>query len=219
MSREKIISGIQDEKVISIIRGANKNNIGDVIQALYDGGIRFAEITFDQSGKVSDYETAAMISVACEKSAGKMSVGAGTVVSEKQVYLAKNAGAEFIISPNTDGAVIKRTVELRMVSIPGAFTPSEIIAAHNCGADFVKLFPMVSMDTGYIKAITAPINNVKLLAVGGVNSGNMHEYFRLGICGLGVGSDIVNKKLLEDKAYEEIKRNALKYTNALKRIQ
>ncbi len=60
MSREKIISGIQDEKVISIIRGANKNNIGDVIQALYDGGIRFAEITFDQSGKVSDYETAAM---------------------------------------------------------------------------------------------------------------------------------------------------------------
>ena len=106
-----------------------------------------------------------------------------------------------------------------MVSIPGAFTPSEIIAAHNCGADFVKLFPMVSMDTGYIKAITAPINNVKLLAVGGVNSGNMHEYFRLGICGLGVGSDIVNKKLLEDKAYEEIKLNALKYTNALKRIQ
>lgn len=218
MSREKIISGIQEEKIISIIRGANKNNIADIIHSLYDGGIRYAEITFDQSGTVSDDETAAMISAACEKSAGKMSIGAGTVVSEKQTELAKDAGAEFIISPNTDSAVIKRTVGLGMVSIPGAFTPSEIIAAHSFGADFVKLFPMVSMDISYIKAIMAPINNVKLLAVGGVNSENMHEYFKLGICGLGVGSDIVSKKLLEDKAYAEIKRNALKYTEALKRI-
>ena len=215
MSRENIISGIEQEKVISIIRGARRENILDVMQALYEGGIKFAEITFDQSGKVSNDETASMIAAAREKFEGKISVGAGTVVTAKQTELAKSAGGEFIISPNTDKEVIERTVQLGMVSIPGAFTPSEIIAAHHYGADFVKLFPMNSMDISYIKAITAPINNVKLLAVGGVTADNMQDYFKLGICGLGVGSDIVNKKLIDEKDYGTIKNNALKYTTHL----
>lgn len=102
MSRENIISGIEKEKVISIIRGAKKENFLDVMQALYEGGIKFAEITFYQSGKVSNEETASMIAAAREKFEGRISVGAETVVTAKQTELAKNAGGEFIISPNTD---------------------------------------------------------------------------------------------------------------------
>lgn len=215
MRREGIIKGIEKYKIISIIRGAGKENIASIMQALEEGGIRFAEITFDQSGRVSDKETAEMIMLVSQKFSDRITVGAGTVVSEKQVELAKSAGAEYIISPNTDKAVIEKTVECGMVSIPGAFTPSEIIAADKLGADFVKLFPMVSMDIGYIKAISAPINNIKLLAVGGVTAENMSDYFKCGICGLGVGSDIVNKKLIIDKDYETIKQNALRYTSCV----
>lgn len=215
MNKQDTIKGIKKYKVISIIRWASKESIIPVMQALESGGIKFAEITFDQSGRVSDSETAEMIMTASEKFKNKISVGAGTVMTEKQVEIAREAGAEFIISPNTDKAVIEKTVKLGMVSIPGAFTPTEIANADKYGADFVKLFPMVSMDINYIKAISAPLNYIGFLAVGGVNAENMNEYFNCGICGLGIGSDIVNKKLIESKNYEAIKENALKYTGKI----
>ena len=142
-------------------------------------------------------------------------MGAGTVITEKQVELTKNAGGRFIISPDTFDAVISKTRELDMVSMPGALTPSEIQAAYRFGADFVKVFPVTNLGTEYVKAIKAPLSHIKLLAVGGINENNMKDYFKAGVCGFGIGSNIVNKKLIDDNNFEAITELAKKYTRVI----
>ena len=95
-----------------------------------------------------------------------------------------------------------------MVSIPGALTPTEIMTAHRSGADFVKLFPAAQLGIPYIKAITAPISHVKLLAVGGVNETNVAGYLSAGLCGAGIGSNLANKKWIEAGEYHRITETA-----------
>ena len=107
----KVIKAIEREKIIVIVRGVEKEKLMPLVDAMYEGGIRLLEITFDASGKVSDEETAGYIKMLSEAYEGKMYIGAGTVLTEKQVELVKNAGGMFIISPNTDEKVIKKTRE------------------------------------------------------------------------------------------------------------
>lgn len=139
-------------------------------------------------------------------------MGAGTVLTPEQVDRAFKAGAEYIISPDTNPEVIKRTVSLGLVSIPGALTPTEIQYAHACGADFVKLFPAGEMGISYIKAVTAPLNHIRLLAVGGVNEDNLADFFKAGIKGAGIGSNIIKKNLLEQKDFKGITKLAGLYS-------
>ena len=103
-----------------------------------------------------------------------------------------------------------------MVSISGALTPTEIQTAHKLGADFVKLFPASSLGAGYVKDIKAPLSHVKLLAFGGINENNLKEYLDSGICGFGVGANIVDKNLIENQDWDKITRLADKYVKAIK---
>ena len=180
---------------------------------MYDGGIRLLEVTYSANGAVSDEDTAANIKMLAEYFEGRMFIGAGTVLTEKQVELTKAAGGKFIISPDTNPDVIRKTRELDMVSMPGALTPSEITAADRAGADFVKLFPITNMGTDYVKAVKAPLSHVKLLAVGGVDETNMADYYKAGACGFGIGSNIVNKKLIDAGDFAAITELAKKYTS------
>jgi 2-dehydro-3-deoxyphosphogluconate aldolase/(4S)-4-hydroxy-2-oxoglutarate aldolase len=145
-----------------------------------------------------------------------MYVGAGTVLTEKQVDLTAQAGGKFIISPDTCPPVIEKTRDLGLVSMPGALTPTEIQAAHRAGADFVKLFPITSFGTGYVKAVKAPLSHIKLLAVGGVDENNMQDYLKAGVSGFGVGSNIIDKKMLNAGDWSGITALAEKYVHALK---
>jgi len=147
---------------------------------------------------------------------GRMYIGAGTVLTEKQVELTKSAGGKFIISPDTNADIIKKTVELGLVSMPGALTPSEITAANRAGADFVKLFPITSLGIDYVKAVRAPLSHVKLIAVGGIHDGNMKDYLKAGVCGFGIGSNIVDKKLIDADDFAKVTELAKKYTDAIK---
>ena len=144
-----------------------------------------------------------------------MYIGAGTVITEKQVELTKAAGGSFIISPDTYGAVIEKTRNLEMVSMPGALTPTEIQAAHRYGADYVKLFPVKSLGIDYVKAVKAPLSHIKLLAVGGINENNMSDYLKAGISGFGIGSNIVDKKLVEANDFSRISQLAEKYMRVI----
>lgn len=214
----KVIEEILKKKIIVIVRGVAKDKLIPMTEAIYKGGIRLLEITYDSNGITPDEETAENIAMLAKHFEGRMFIGAGTVTKPSQAELTKKAGGTFIISPDTYVDVIKKTKELGMVSIPGALTPSEITTAHRAGADFVKLFPASAFNADYVKAITAPISNVKLLAVGGVGVENMEEYFDAGIYGIGVGSSVVNKKMIENGNYESITELALKYTEKLKNI-
>ena len=102
-----------------------------------------------------------------------------------------------------------------MISIPGAFTPTEAQAAHLAGADFVKIFPLDCMGSSYLKAIRAPLSHIGFLAVGGINEHNIPEYKKAGACGFGVGSNIIDKKLLENEDYAALTKLAEAYIAAL----
>lgn len=209
--KNNIIKELLNQKLIVIVRGIDRKQLLNVAQAVYDGGIRFLEITYSADGSVSDEDTAENIKLLCEHFAGKMHIGAGTVLTEKQVEYTKAAGGEFIISPDTNLDVIKKTIELDMVSIPGALTPTEIQQAHLAGADFVKLFPITSLGVNYVKAVKAPLTHIRLLAVGGVTAENMLDYLGAGVCGFGIGTNIIDKKLIEQEDYVGITELAKKY--------
>ncbi|MDO4565003.1 MAG: bifunctional 4-hydroxy-2-oxoglutarate aldolase/2-dehydro-3-deoxy-phosphogluconate aldolase [Clostridia bacterium] len=201
---------IKQEKLIAIMRGLGHRQAVQVCKALYKGGIRFAEVTFNQKSPTCIEDAAAAIRAISEQ-VPQINVGAGTVITLEQVEASYKAGAKYIISPNTDETVIKRTVELGMISMPGAFSPSEIVKAHDWGAGFVKVFPAGNLGVAYIKAIRAPISHIPLLAVGGVNLENMKAFYEAGVCGFGIGANIVNAELVKKEDYEALSSLASRY--------
>ncbi|MBP5288402.1 MAG: bifunctional 4-hydroxy-2-oxoglutarate aldolase/2-dehydro-3-deoxy-phosphogluconate aldolase [Clostridia bacterium] len=220
MTKEQIVEKIKQLKVIAIARGVSPKDSVALAKALYDGGVRIMELTLDQKNPESWAETANAIS-AVQDAFGEteMIVGAGTVVMPVQVDLVYKAGAKLIISPDANEQIIRRTVELGMVSIPGAMTPTEILAARRWGADFVKVFPAGALGASYIKAIRAPINHVPLLAVGGVNEKNLGEFLAAGAVGAGIGGNLVKKEWISSGEFHRITETALKITNVIANLK
>lgn len=216
MSKEHIIQEMQREKIIAIARGLAFDQAVSAAKALYEGGIHFMEVTFDASGKIDDAEVGIAIAAIVKELDGKMHVGAGTVLTTRQVELTKKSGGEFIISPDTNGEIIQRTLELDMVSIPGAMTPTEVITAHNYGADFVKVFPASNLGAAYIKAILAPLSNIRLMAVGGISDSNITEFLAAGCVGAGIGGNLVSRKAIDSGNYEALTEYAQKTIAAAK---
>jgi len=204
MTNEELIRFIEQHKIIAIVRGVESAKCMKVADALYEGGIRLMEITYNQSAPESWEATAGAIADIAKKYEGRMVTGAGTVTKTELVELTANAGGRYIISPNTNVDVIRRTKELGLISIPGAMTPSEILMAHDAGADFVKLFPASNLGISYMKAIRAPISHVKLLATGGIGEKNAKEFLDAGAVGLGVGGSLANKKVIEAGEFEKL---------------
>ena len=206
--REQVIQSVLEHKVISIVRGMAPEKILPVAQALYDGGIRLIEVTFNQKEPENFYKTADAIRAITEAMGDKMLVGAGTVTSVELVEMAAAAGAKYIISPDCDLDVIRRTRELGLVSMPGAYTATEAKQAHNAGADFVKLFPCIGDAPAYVKALCAPFNHIPFLAVGGVDADNAADFIKAGAVGVGVGSSLVNKAWVAAGEFEKITAEA-----------
>ena len=202
---------IAENKIIVIVRGVPEDKVIDVAQALYKGGIRLMEVTFNQSSPTIK-DTMDSIKAIYGALGDKVCIGAGTVMNKEQVCAAVDAGAKYIISPNTDREVIEETKRLGAVSIPGAFTPSETVEAYKMGADYVKLFPAGLMGTAYIKALRAPIGHIPMMAVGGIDADNLHEFLATGISGVGVGSSLVNLGLINESRWEELAELAKRFT-------
>ena len=215
MDKQAILTDINRYKIIAIVRGLTGETLVKTAEALYEGGIRLLEVTFDQTGKISPEETASMISDLCRRFAGRMRIGAGTVMTVEQVRIAVEAGAEYMISPDTSREVIEETKRLGAVSIPGALTPTEVATAYAYGADFVKLFPAGELGLSYIKAIRAPLSHIPMLAVGGVNEKNIGEFLAAGLAGFGIGSNIVSKKLIEQGDFAALTALAKQYTEQI----
>ena len=211
MMREEIIKTVEEEKIIVIVRGVEREKLIPLVEAMYEGGIRLLEVTYSANGKVTDEEIAENIRIIAEHFKGKMYIGAGTVLTEKQVELTAKAGGQFIVSPDTCPQVIEKTRALGLVSMPGALTPSEMQIAHRSGADFIKIFPITSLGPSYVKAVKAPLSHLKMLAVGGIDENNIAEYLKVGINGFGLGSNIIDKKKIAENDWAGISELAKKY--------
>ena len=209
--REQLIKKVLQKKVIAIVRGLYGESVLKLAETLFSGGIEMMEVTFDQLRPETHSATVEAIRLLNERIGDRMLIGAGTVTSERMVESAHSAGARYIVSPNVEPNVIRRTAELGLVSMPGALSPTEIIAAHSLGADFVKVFPAAQLGADYIKAVRGPCNHIPLLAVGGVNERNAKDFLAAGCVGVGVGGNLANKDWIAEDAFERILALAREY--------
>lgn len=192
--------------VIAIIRGVRPDEVLAVCESLIAGGIRWIEIPLNSPEALTS-----VVRAAARFGNGRPArIGAGTVLTPAQVQGVRDAGGEYVISPNVDPAVIARTKELGLVSIPGFLTPTEAFAALAAGADALKCFPFSVFGTGYLKDLRAVLD-APLLAVGGVSAENVGEVLKVA-AGVGVGSHLYKPGL----APEEIRRRAEAYMQALR---
>lgn len=205
---------IQKEKLIVIFRGVKKEQLSKLLPALYNGGVRIIEIAFNHSDPDTVVKTCDLISEAKSIMGEKMFVGAGTVINEQFAEEAHKAGAQFIFSPNTKKSVISLTKKLGMLSIPGAFTPSECVEASDAGADVIKLFPITENEVGYVKNIMRPLSHIPFICVGGVSPQTIPLYMEAGAIGVGTGISILKPELLETGNYTEIEKLAREHIEA-----
>lgn len=209
--REQTIEMLERYKVIAIMRKIPMNCFQKTADALYRGGIRLMEVPFDQSGEMATSMTKEQIRSIFSRYPDA-AVGAGTVLNKEQVDLAKEGGASYIISPSTDEEIIRYTRECGLISIPGAITPTEIQNAHRFGADYVKLFPAGEFGIDFFKDISTPLSHIKFLAVGKINEENMADFLKAGCKGVGVGSCLVDIRLVKNGRYKELEELAKKYS-------
>jgi len=213
---QELTQKILDEKLIVIVRGMAEDEILPLAEALYAGGIRLIEVTFNLSDTGSYPATARAIQAISKRFGMDMPVGAGTVVLAEQVDMAYEAGAGFIISPNAASEVISRTKDRGLISMPGALTPGECQSAHMAGADFIKLFPAGEMGAGYLKAVAAPLSHLRFLAVGGINEKNIPAFIKAGASGFGVGGNLVNREWIKASEFNKITALARDYVDAVR---
>lgn len=209
-----VLSFIKENKLVSIVRHVSPDKIAEAALAVNAGGIRCLEITFDQSSQTCIQDTVKSIEIVKKTLGSRMCVGAGTTVTIEQARAAAEAGADFILAPDTNPAVIAEVKKLGMISIPGAMTPTEIQTAWNSGADIVKIFPASFLGIDYIKAIRGPISNVPLMAVGGVDENNVKSFLDSGCCSCGIGSNIMKPSLINEDRFDQLTELAKLFVKA-----
>lgn len=202
------LSEIKKHQLVAIVRGLEPPHVLAVAEALYTGGIRILEIT------MNSIEPLAAIRSVSDALGSRMVVGAGTVLDAAMVKAAVSAGARFVLSPIVALDVIKAAKDLGAVSIPGAYTATEIYSAYKNGADIVKVFPATS--PAYIKDIAGPLPQIPLLPTGGITPENVKDYKRVGAVGFGIGSALVDAKQPITQEYlEQITKKARQFVEAL----
>lgn len=214
MNNEEILKMIEDTKIVAIARGVKPEDAVKLAEALYAGGIRLLEFTFNMKDPECT-NTDECIAAVAKAMKGKMCVGSGTTSYPYLVDRAAAAGANYIISADVNVDVIKRTKELGLISMPGAMSATEAMSATAAGADFVKLFPIGNLGSDYVKALCGPFGHIKYLAVGGVNAGNVTEFLKKGCVGAGVGGNLVSLELIKNGEFDKITAAAKEYVDAI----
>lgn len=210
---QKTLEIIKNTKLIAISRGLYGEELLKASLALYEGGVRAFEAAFVRS--LPNDKTAECIRLLVDNLPDDAVVGAGTVMDEAQAKAARQAGAAFAISPNTDAAVIACTKSLDMVSIPGALTPTEIAAAYAYGADIVKVFPAGTMGLEYFKQVKAPLAYIPLAAVGGLSFDNIRGFYDAGAVAFGISGSLYNKADVKRGDYSALTAAARRYFDIL----
>lgn len=202
MGSKNVIERIYQTGVIAIMRADSSDQLLAAADAILKGGVNAIEVTMTTPGAID------VVRQASEKYAEGVIFGVGSVLDAETARAAILAGAEFVVGPALNFGMIEICKRYSVPVIPGAFTPTEIIKAWEAGADMVKVFPASFFGPAYLKAIKAPLPQVKLVPVGGVDAGNAAEFIRKGAEVLGVGSALINTALLKAGNLDEITARA-----------
>jgi len=204
-NKQQVVEGILECGIAAVVRAESADMAFKAIEAALAGGVNVIEVTFtvpraleiirELAGRVGD----------------DVILGAGTVLTPDVAENAINAGAVFIVSPGTNTATIAKAKEMGAAVFPGALTPTEVITAWQAGADMVKIFPANVMGPSYLKDLHGPLPEVPFMPTGGVSLATAREYLEAGAAALGVGGDLINKKLMAEGNYAEITERARKF--------
>lgn len=200
---------IAEHKLVAIVRLDDLSVARDLTAALVDGGIRAIEFTLtnpDAVKTIADIRSCVDAAVA---------IGAGSVITAEQVWAVADAGAQFVVSPVWKREVVDACHALDLPTMPGAFTPSEILRAWEWGASVVKVFPANHLGRRYIKDVLAPLPQLRLMPTGGVHVDNMREFLENGAFALGVGSSLINNEAIADRDWKRLRANAQRYVEQL----
>jgi len=209
MDRQTITAKLIESGLVAVIRLDSGEKLPGIISALRQGGINALEITMTTPGALE------IIKNFAAQTGTDFLIGAGSVLDAETARLAILNGAQFIVGPIFNPEVIRMCHRYDKPAIPGAFTPTEILTAWEQGADLVKVFPTTALGPSYIKDILGPLPQVKLLPTGGVTLENAAEFIRSGACCLGVGTALLNKKMIAADDWQALAKHAEAFRSAV----
>ncbi|MGA3186829.1 MAG: bifunctional 4-hydroxy-2-oxoglutarate aldolase/2-dehydro-3-deoxy-phosphogluconate aldolase [Bryobacteraceae bacterium] len=206
MNRDVILRSILDTGVVPVVRTSSAESAVLAIEAVYRGGIRAAEITMTVPGAVKALEKLA------DAFGDKLVLGAGTVLDPETARICMLAGAQFFVTPALNIKTIEMAKRYSKIIMPGALTPTEIVAAWEAGADFVKVFPCGALGGAkYIKALKAPLPHIEMVPTGGVSLENTADFLRAGAAAVAVGAELIDAKTIGEGRYEVFEERARKF--------
>ncbi|MBC5689983.1 bifunctional 4-hydroxy-2-oxoglutarate aldolase/2-dehydro-3-deoxy-phosphogluconate aldolase [Mediterraneibacter sp. NSJ-55] len=177
--------------LLAILRNVEDGKLEQYVQTVMDGGVSFFEVALNSKNALGQ------IRKLKERFQNDILVGAGTVITEELAKNAMEAGADFLLSPSTDIQVLKYCDENQIAFLPGAMTPSEVTTCMSYGYRDIKLFPAGEMPMSYVKSLKGPLDGTEYVAIGGVNEENIQEFFKNGYIGVGLGSNMMPKDIVE----------------------
>ncbi|WP_425617984.1 bifunctional 4-hydroxy-2-oxoglutarate aldolase/2-dehydro-3-deoxy-phosphogluconate aldolase [Anatilimnocola sp. NA78] len=210
MPAPRPLDRVFDSCIVAVIRAESGEKLVDVAEALLAGGVEVMEVTFTVPKAVQVLERVA------DKLGDRVLLGAGTVLDPETCRAAFLAGAQFIVSPTVNVQVIEMCKRYSKLVMPGAFTPTEVVTAWQAGADIVKIFPSEITGPKYLKALHGPLPHIRLMPTGGVNLETAADFLKAGACALGVGSSLVDPKLVATGDLKKIENLARQYQQIVK---
>ncbi len=210
MQRKDILNFITEVGIVPIVRTTSAESAIKAVEAIYNGGIRAAEITMTVPGAVQALEKVA------NRFGDKIVLGAGTVLDPETARICMLAGAEFFVTPALKVATIEMAKRYSKVVCPGALTPTEVLTAWDVGADVVKIFPAGNVGgPKYIKALKGPFPHIEMIPTGGVNLETAGEFLKAGACAVAVGGELVDAKSVKEGRYDIIEAKTRQYLEVI----
>ena len=209
-AKQATFDAIVDSGVTAVLRGISEDDIVPVARAIHDGGVRSLELTADAK------RCSEMIAAVDRELEGTDAiVGAGTVMDAAAARNVIEAGAEFVLAPNLNEAVIDVCNRAGVVAIPGVMTPTEAAAAMAAGADVLKMFPASTVGPGHIGALQGPLGDIPIMPTGGVSADNVADYFDAGAVAVGAGSSLVDYDAIEAGDMDQVEASAAEFVETV----
>jgi 2-dehydro-3-deoxyphosphogluconate aldolase / (4S)-4-hydroxy-2-oxoglutarate aldolase len=213
MDKPQLLSRIHSSGIVAVIRAPSGDRLADVAEALLAGGVDVMEITFTVPKAHQVLEQVA------DRLAGKILLGAGTVLDTETARVALLSGAEFIVSPTVNLDVIRLCRRYDKLVLPGAFTPTEVLTAWEAGADIVKIFPSDVTGPQHLKALAGPLPQVRMMPTGGVNLQTATAFLQAGAYALGAGGALVDPQLVADGDLRSIENRARQFVEIVRQFR
>ena len=210
MNKNEVLTRIIDSGVVAVIRLKDTNRLLKVIEAVRSGGVKSIEITMTVPGAVD------IIRQLLRAVPADVLIGAGTVLDEETAGKVIEAGATFVVGPLLNLGVVMLCVKRGITVMPGCYTPTEILTGWRAGADIIKVFPATSLGPKYFKDLRGPFPDIRLMPTGGVTIDNVGEWIAAGACAVGIGSDLLDKKAIEEEKYEVLTERAARMVQNVK---